>query len=272
MIAESNPNGGRPTDKNELYPLIKYLIEDEGLSTQEACDEAGIHRSTFYRWDRNYNNDKDKFYTQKKCHSSQKPIVKRHGSMPNCISIFKYWRSDAAIKRMEHLSKETSVDFNFHLIINSIHQECFACNRMFLKHKWMFGRKNYLQRCHIIPRQLGGSNHVSNMILLCKHCHLENPNVRNEVAYFKWLQFHKSRYEIINDEIRQLSDVMIDQDKLNKALSIARLDEIIPKGIDIENYSVEHQGVNFSTIISVLCSKIDDILDGHREIRIRKGY
>ena len=65
---------------------------------------------------------------------------------------------------------------------------------------------------------------------------------------------------------------MIDQDKLNKALSIARLDEIIPKGVDIENYSVEHQGVNFSTIISVLCSKIDDILDEHREIRIRKGF
>ena len=64
---------------------------------------------------------------------------------------------------------------------------------------------------------------------------------------------------------------MIDRKKLNKALSITRLEEIIPKGTDIENYSVEHQGVNFSTVISVLCSKIDDILDEHHEIRIRRG-
>lgn len=64
---------------------------------------------------------------------------------------------------------------------------------------------------------------------------------------------------------------MIDRDKLNKALNVARLDEIIPKGVDIADYSVNHQGVNFSTIISVLCSKIDDILDEHHEIRIRKG-
>src|SRR5210317_609837 len=118
MIQESNPNGGRPTEKEILYPLIKELIDEEGLSAQEACSEAGIHRSTFYRWDRDYNNGK--FYRQKKLHSSQKPIVKRHGSMPSRIKIFKYWRSDAAIKRMKHLSKEADIDFNFHLIINSI--------------------------------------------------------------------------------------------------------------------------------------------------------
>ena len=270
MIQESNPNGGRPTEKEILYPLIKELIDEEGLSAQEACSEAGIHRSTFYRWDRDYNNGK--FYRQKKLHSSQKPIVKRHGSMPSRIKIFKYWRSDAAIKRMKHLSKEADIDFNFHLIINSIHQECFACNRMFLKHKWEFGHKNYLQRCHIVPRQLGGSNHVSNIVLLCRHCHLENPNVRNETAYFKWLQFHKSRYEIINDEVRQLSDVMIDQYKLKQAVSISSLNDIIPDGIDIENYSVPHNGINFSTIVSIMCLKIDEILDEYEEMRRRKGF
>ena len=36
--------------------------------------------------------------------------------------------------------------------------------------------KNYdrvkpLQRCHIVPRSLGGSDDVSNLFLMCKECH-----------------------------------------------------------------------------------------------------
>ncbi len=173
---------------------------------------------------------------------------------------------------MDNISKSAGIKFDFHLKINPIHQQCFACNRVFIKHKWGVNTRSILERSHIVPHALGGSDSPVNFVLLCKHCHLENPNVDNEIAYFKWLQSHKSRIEIISDEIHYLAKAMIDQDKLNKALSIARLDEIIPKGVDIENYSVEHQGVNFSTIISVLCSKIDDILDEHREIRIRKGF
>jgi len=261
MKLQSTENIGRPSDKDELYPLIKYLMEDEGLSAQEACDEAGIHRSTFYRWCQVNNEDI-------KTLSKGKKNPKR--SMPKVEKILKYWRSDEASWHMEHMSQMARMKFDFHLKINSIHQECFACNRIFLKYKWRSTR-NIVERCHIIPHMLGGSNKASNFVLLCKHCHLENPNVDNEVAYFKWLQSHKSRVEIISDEIDHLAKAMIDRDKLNKALNVARLDEIIPKGVDIADYSVEHQGVNFSTIISVLCSKIDDILDEHHEIRIRKG-
>ena len=36
MKLQSNENIGRPTDKVDLYPLIKYLIEEEGLSPPRA--------------------------------------------------------------------------------------------------------------------------------------------------------------------------------------------------------------------------------------------
>lgn len=274
MKLQSTENVGRPSDKDELYPLIKYLIEDEGLSAQEACNEAGVHRSTFYRWCKVESDDLSKSIESKKTELTR--IIKNRGrptknkSRPSIKRIIRYWKSDSAACYMDNMSQKTGIKFDFHLRINSVHQECFACNRMFLKYKWVSTR-NIVERCHIVPQMLGGSSSVSNFVLLCKHCHLENPNVDNDVAYFKWLQSHKSRVEIISDEIDHLAKAMIDRDKLNKALNVARLDEIIPKGVDIENYSVEHQGVNFSTIISVLCSKIDDILDEHHEIRIRKG-
>jgi 5-methylcytosine-specific restriction endonuclease McrA len=257
MKLQSNENVGRPTDKEDLYPLIKYLIEDEGLSTQEACDEAGIHRSTFYRWCRAKGN------TVSRANKARKRTA------PSAKKILEYWRSDSASWYLDNMSKSAGIKFDFHLKVNPIHQQCFACNRVFINHKW--GERNILERSHIVPHALGGSDSPVNFVLLCKHCHLENPNVDNEITYLRWLQSHKSRVEIVSDEIHYLAKGMIDRNKLNKALSVARLDEIIPKGVDIENYSVEHQGVNFSTIISVLCSKIDDILDEHHEIRIRKG-
>jgi|SRR5210317_1181786 5-methylcytosine-specific restriction endonuclease McrA len=262
MKLQSTVNVGRPTDKNELYPLIKYLIEDEGLSAQEACDEAGIHRSTFYRWCRIKGDAVSKF------NKSKKSKVKR--KMPSAKTILEYWRSSSASWYLDNMSKSAKMKFDFHLKINPIHQQCFACNRVFIKHKWGSSR-SILERSHIVPHALGGSSSAVNFVLLCKHCHLENPNVDNEIAYLRWLQSHKSRFEIVSDEIHHLAKAMIDRKKLNKALSITRLEEIIPKGTDIENYSVEHQGVNFSTVISVLCSKIDDILDEHHEIRIRRG-
>jgi hypothetical protein len=267
MKLQSTENVGRPSDKDELYPLIKYLIEDEGLSTQKACDEAGIHRATFYRWCKSEGDNLSKSIKSKKIEYARTIVNK---GRPSVKKILRYWKSDSAVYYMDNMSRRSDMQFDFHLRINSVHQECFACNRIFMKYKWLHPRK-VIERCHVVPRALGGSNDPANFVLLCKHCHLENPNVDNEVSYFKWLQSHKSRIEILSDEIQHLAKGMIDRNKLNKALSIARLDEIIPKGVDIADYSVNHQGVNFSTIISVLCSKIDDILDEHHEIRIRKG-
>lgn len=42
---------------------------------------------------------------------------------------------------------------------------------------WRCGYQTKLERCHIIPHSRGGADEPSNLVLLCKKCHLENPNV-----------------------------------------------------------------------------------------------
>ena len=43
-----------------------------------------------------------------------------------------------------------------------------------------------LQRCHIVPRSLGGSNDVSNLFLMCRECHDRMPNTTIPEIFFEW--------------------------------------------------------------------------------------
>jgi hypothetical protein len=43
-----------------------------------------------------------------------------------------------------------------------------------------------LQRCHIVPRSLGGTNDVSNLFLMCRECHDLAPNTSFPEIFFDW--------------------------------------------------------------------------------------
>ena len=64
-----------------------------------------------------------------------------------------------------------SVDFS------EAHERCWRC-----------GCKRNLERCHIIPDSLGGEDKPENLVLLCKRCHLDNPNVADPEIMWDWLQ------------------------------------------------------------------------------------
>lgn len=64
-----------------------------------------------------------------------------------------------------------SVDFS------EAHERCWRC-----------GCKRNLERCHIIPNSLGGEDKPENLVLLCKRCHLDNPNVADPEIMWDWLQ------------------------------------------------------------------------------------
>lgn len=55
---------------------------------------------------------------------------------------------------------------------------------------WRCAHKRKLQRCHIIPRALGGSEEPSNLVLLCAQCHSEAPNVNDSEFMWTWLRAH----------------------------------------------------------------------------------
>jgi hypothetical protein len=55
---------------------------------------------------------------------------------------------------------------------------------------WRCAHKRLLQRCHIVPRALGGDESPSNLILLCAQCHSEAPNVADPEFMWVWLRAH----------------------------------------------------------------------------------
>jgi len=53
---------------------------------------------------------------------------------------------------------------------------------------WCCGReKTTLQKCHIIPKSLGGSAEPDNIIPLCIDCHDKAPDVRDKEAMWTWI-------------------------------------------------------------------------------------
>lgn len=63
-------------------------------------------------------------------------------------------------------------------------------------HCWRCGCERNLERCHIIPYSLGGKDEPSNIVLLCKRCHAEGPNVEDSEIMWDWIKAYKvSFYE-----------------------------------------------------------------------------
>lgn len=69
---------------------------------------------------------------------------------------------------------DLSIDFS------EVHERCWRC-----------GCKRNLERCHIIPHSLGGKDEPSNLVLLCKRCHLDNPNVLDKEIMWDWLKAYR---------------------------------------------------------------------------------
>lgn len=55
---------------------------------------------------------------------------------------------------------------------------------------WRCAHRRKLQRCHVVPRSLGGSEQASNLVLLCGQCHAEAPNVADPEFMWIWLRAH----------------------------------------------------------------------------------
>ena len=63
-------------------------------------------------------------------------------------------------------------------------------------HCWRCGCESQLQRCHIVPRSLGGKDAPGNIIGLCARCHDEMPNVIDPDEVWRWIKNdHGSYYD-----------------------------------------------------------------------------
>ncbi len=53
---------------------------------------------------------------------------------------------------------------------------------------WRCGYKARLQKCHIVPKARGGALVAANLVLLCRRCHREAPNVADPRFMWIWLR------------------------------------------------------------------------------------
>lgn len=58
-------------------------------------------------------------------------------------------------------------------------------------HCWRCGCERNLERCHIVPDSLGGKDEPSNLVLLCKRCHADGPNVADPEIMWDWIKSYK---------------------------------------------------------------------------------
>jgi hypothetical protein len=58
------------------------------------------------------------------------------------------------------------------------------------KRCWRCAHRRKLQRCHIVPHSLKGSEEPPNLVLLCAQCHSEAPNVADPTFIWVWLRAH----------------------------------------------------------------------------------
>ena len=55
-------------------------------------------------------------------------------------------------------------------------------------HCWRCGCEKNLERCHIIPDSFGGEDAPHNIVLLCKRCHVDGPNVTDPEIMWDWIR------------------------------------------------------------------------------------
>jgi len=98
--------------------------------------------------------------------------MSKHRKMPSHIEILKYW-APRLCKFEQPLGDDPEE-------LISMKWFCFACA---LPHKSFKP-----ERAHIRARWRGGSDHVSNIHLLCRFCHRMSENL-DGLAYWAWFKF-----------------------------------------------------------------------------------
>lgn len=84
---------------------------------------------------------------------------------------------------------------------------CWACGDFFNHNRSVANdserekawEKSPLQKCHITPKSLGGSDKPENLVLMCAHCHDKAPDTTNPEILFGWMKKQSFLNTITNE-------------------------------------------------------------------------
>ena len=116
------------------------------------------------------------------------------------------------------------------------------------KRCWRCGHKRKLERCHIVPASRGGEDTPSNLVLLCKDCHKENPNVTDSEIMWDWLRayavpfYNTFWYEMGLAEYERIYGIKIIDEINRRNMSLEDIEEIKGMMKDISSKTTYHFG------------------------------
>lgn len=131
--------------------------------------------------------------------------------MVSHFEIFDYWK-DKGISKEGEIIKATSVDSIDDIVILDWGEPCcWGCGRPIISNyeksvdrlnidlKLLWNHKEVttkLNRCHIVPKALGGSDLPDNLFLMCESCHTESPDTINKKAFIRWVYLKRFNYSM----------------------------------------------------------------------------
>lgn len=128
---------------------------------------------------------------------------------------------------------------------------------------WRCGCEGTLERCHIIPDSLGGEDKASNLVLLCRRCHVDNPNIADPDIMWDWLRAYGTPFYDtfwVNQGMKEYE--FIYKKSLNEELRERNIDDmelfykIYNEQIKKTTFHYGHPYLNSATLAGVLRATI----------------
>ena len=147
----------------------------------------------------------------------------------------------------------------------------------------MFGRRvwnsklvaQHLNKCHIVPKMLGGEATPDNMFLLCEGCHLESPDTTNRAAFFRYIAKRRKDFlfgkvapqitlQEVNTELKDRGMPTIEE----MAIRIGTVNPSfqMPKGA-FHDFAMEHLGIHAGKAAhsSIVVAFADYLIDCYKK-------
>lgn len=129
---------------------------------------------------------------------------------------------------------------------------------------WRCGCESRLQKCHIVPNSLNGSDQPSNLILLCARCHKEAPNSKNENFMWDWIKATKAPFYDMFWSLRGVEEYkkMYGKEPFQdlKPTNFKKIKPAIKKALEDSSFHYGEGGFNPSTLAGVI-KMIEENLD-----------
>lgn len=81
---------------------------------------------------------------------------------------------------------------------------CFAC-----------GFDGGLERAHLVPYEMGGADEPANLVILCRRCHKDAPDLADPTAMLRWIERRESYNDYLSREF--VPDLRAELDGLSGA-------------------------------------------------------